>query len=82
MPERDHTKPLLPPAFCKASGCTREIPASMLMCGEHWKQVSTKTKAAIHARYQIGQGRAFAPSSEYLKAVRDAIKDVRQAEHG
>lgn len=51
--------------------CKRKVPAHLLMCLPHWKQVPITTQRRVYAGLDLGLD-----STEYQEAVRDAVAAV------
>lgn len=56
---------------CSAPGCMAMIPAKMLMCLSHWRQVSPELRRAVSDSYHSGS------RSAYLAARKAAIESVK-----
>ena len=65
---REHT--------CHATGCTRVVPPSRLMCLPHWRAVPREIQARVWATYRPGQEVTKDPSPEYLEAAAEAVRAV------
>lgn len=59
---------------CRAASCALQISDSLLMCRPHWYKVSKATRNRVWKFYRDG------PASDYLTAVRQAIREVASAE--
>lgn len=64
---------------CLAIGCTKTVPAHIMMCLPHWKKVTRQTQARIYRAYKRGQTIATA-SAEWHKASDHAIAEVAEKE--
>lgn len=69
---------------CRAYGCTRRVPKSMLMCGTHWRMVPKETQSAVLSGWRLWNGGGG--SAEWAKASDEAIHLVaikeRHPRHG
>lgn len=67
---------------CYAAGCTRTVPAQLLMCARHWRLVPKAIQKRVWAAYQNGQEQPAgpAPTGEYWAAVKAAVEAVIAAE--
>ena len=63
----------MPDHTCHATGCTRQVPPRMFMCGPHWYRLPPAHRSAIWATYVPGQEIRKDPTPEYLDAARVAI---------
>lgn len=54
---------------CNAIGCTRNVPANLFMCGQHWKMVPRKIQRRIVAAWTT----AMPPSLEWCRAADEAV---------
>lgn len=64
---------------CAARGCTVQCPATLLMCGKHWRLVPSTIQARIYRHYRKGQTIGTA-TTEYLSAMHAAIDAVAARE--
>jgi len=58
---------------CPIEGCTARVPNTMLMCGRHWRRVSSPTSRELYAAY-----REQPRSARHLAAMRAAIDEVQR----
>ncbi len=65
-----HTHP------CAAKNCKRDIASKFLMCFPHWRMVSQGTQADVYRTYRAGLRNNCHPTTEYLRAVNAAIREV------
>lgn len=65
---------------CPAPGCTRSLPPRLLMCRSHWFALPKPLRDAVWREYRPGQERDHKPSADYLDAVREAIRYLREKE--
>ena len=56
---------------CPIRRCPREVPEHLLMCGIHWRLVSSPLQGAVYSAYRHGEGRG---SLALLQAQRAAIR--------
>ena len=66
--------------YCHAIDCEKEVPPRLLMCAKHWKMVPKNLQSEIWRLYRPGQDRDKNPSFEYLDAMTDCIRFVRERE--
>lgn len=66
---------------CLAKGCEAQLPASRLMCLDHWRLVPREIQDRIWQHYQRGQTLRTA-SPEWVSAAKDAVRAVAAAEKG
>lgn len=50
------------------------------MCAPHWRMVPRREQAAVWATYEPGQEIRKDPTTNYLRAARDAINAVERKE--
>ncbi len=66
---------------CAARGCQVRVPASRLMCLDHWRMVPADIQRRIWAHYRPGQEKgAVTTSDPYITAMWDAIRAVAKKE--
>lgn len=58
---------------CPVDGCTKRVPAHILMCKSHWQTVPRQLQRDVYATYAHGTGVA---TEEYAEARRLAIDAV------
>jgi hypothetical protein len=61
---------------CPADGCTKRVPADMLMCARDWYRVPRPLRAAIWRAWDHGEG---AGSRAHTAAIHAAIEAVNRA---
>lgn len=65
---------------CHAAGCRRVVPATLLMCGPHWRMVPARVRARVWRHYRRGQCDDWKITHEYAEAARDAVRAVAEKE--
>lgn len=65
---------------CHALGCKVNVPERYLMCGPHWKMVSSELQARVWDTYVEGQEIRKDPTPEYLQAQMAAVRWVAKKE--
>jgi hypothetical protein len=58
---------------CPAGGCTRRVPAHMLMCREDWYRVPKALRNALWTAWDGGRGAGTPPHREAMRAAIDAL---------
>ena len=70
---------------CHVPGCERLVPARLLMCPPHWMMVPKEIQRRVMTHYRAeqcatGPRKRVRPSDAWMRAARDAINAVRDAE--
>lgn len=65
---------------CHALGCKLNVPERYLMCGSHWKMVSSELQARVWDTYVEGQEIRKDPTPEYIQAQKAAVRWVAKKE--
>lgn len=65
---------------CHAFGCKVSVPERYLMCGPHWKMVSSELQARVWDTYVEGQEIRKDPTPEYIQAQIAAVRWVAKKE--
>lgn len=66
---------------CHVPHCGVEVPPKFLMCGRHWRFVSSQTQQRVYRHYQPGQeeGRHH-PTKAWFDAADQAIQEAQAAD--
>ena len=65
---------------CHARGCRVAVPARLLMCAPHWRQVPKALQSAVYRTYRPGQETDRHVAWDYLRAAIAAINLVARIE--
>jgi hypothetical protein len=60
---------------CPATGCTREVSITMLMCRSHWYMVPGAIRTAVWNAWQDGAG---AGTTQHTAAIHAAVRSVNE----
>lgn len=58
---------------CPVGACSSQVPDHMLMCGRHWRLVSSNLQSRLYRAWARGRG---AGSDEHAEAMRLCIEEV------